>query len=127
MLVETYLHPDPIAFWQGRANSNRIYRDKGKANEKEKENENEKKEKENEATEDKEKKEEDESKPQLPDLSDLLPTVDEKLRGIHRHNNNNQEGEPESDSVEEQLRKLIEEATNVENLCEMYTGWCPCW
>ena len=123
MLVETYLHPDPIAFWQGRANSNFIYRDKGKANEKEKENENQRKEKENEP-EDKEDKKEDESNPQPPDLRALLPTVDERLRGIHRHNNN-QEGEPES--VEEQLLKLIEEATNVENLCEMYTGWCPCW
>ncbi|KAK1142044.1 phosphatidylinositol kinase- protein kinase tor1 [Aspergillus melleus] len=29
--------------------------------------------------------------------------------------------------VEEQVRKLIEEATNIENLCQHYVGWCAFW
>ena len=29
--------------------------------------------------------------------------------------------------VEEQVRKLIEEATNIENLCQHYAGWCAFW
>jgi serine/threonine-protein kinase ATR len=28
-------------------------------------------------------------------------------------------------SVSGQVQRLIEEATNVENLCQMYVGWCP--
>ncbi|PLB50852.1 phosphatidylinositol 3 and 4-kinase family protein [Aspergillus steynii IBT 23096] len=29
--------------------------------------------------------------------------------------------------VEDQVRKLIEEATNLENLCQHYIGWCSHW
>lgn len=30
-------------------------------------------------------------------------------------------------SVEVQVERLIEEATSVENLCQLFTGWCPLW
>jgi FKBP12-rapamycin complex-associated protein len=30
-------------------------------------------------------------------------------------------------SVEEQVDKLIQEATSVENLCQIFIGWCPFW
>ena len=30
-------------------------------------------------------------------------------------------------SVDEQVKRLIEEATSVENLCELFIGWCPFW
>lgn len=29
--------------------------------------------------------------------------------------------------VEQQVDRLIKEATSVENLCQMFTGWCPLW
>ncbi|KAJ1424413.1 FATC domain-containing protein, partial [Ochromonadaceae sp. CCMP2298] len=30
-------------------------------------------------------------------------------------------------TVEEQVERLIMEATSVENLCQLFTGWCPLW
>jgi len=30
-------------------------------------------------------------------------------------------------NVEEQVERLIKEATSVENLCQLFTGWCPLW
>ncbi len=30
-------------------------------------------------------------------------------------------------SVDEQVEKLIHEARSVENLCELFVGWCPFW
>uniref|UniRef100_A0A914V7K0 FATC domain-containing protein n=1 Tax=Plectus sambesii TaxID=2011161 RepID=A0A914V7K0_9BILA len=30
-------------------------------------------------------------------------------------------------SVSDQVRKLIEQATSHENLCQCYIGWCPFW
>lgn len=30
-------------------------------------------------------------------------------------------------SVEEQVHRLILEATSNENLCQMFGGWCPMW
>jgi len=30
-------------------------------------------------------------------------------------------------SVEDQVDKLIQEATNVENLCQHFMGWCSFW
>ena len=35
--------------------------------------------------------------------------------------------EEEDLTVEEQVELLIEEATSVENLCQLFTGWCPLW
>ena len=29
--------------------------------------------------------------------------------------------------VSEQVEKLIQQATSVENLCQCYIGWCPFW
>ena len=29
--------------------------------------------------------------------------------------------------IEEQVDKLINEATSVENLCQLFAGWCPLW
>jgi len=33
----------------------------------------------------------------------------------------------ESDSVKRQVRRLIQQATSHENLCQSYIGWCPWW
>jgi hypothetical protein len=30
-------------------------------------------------------------------------------------------------TVDEQVEKLIQEAVSVENLCELFVGWCPFW
>ena len=30
-------------------------------------------------------------------------------------------------TVEQQVDELIKEATSVENLCQLYQGWCPLW
>lgn len=30
-------------------------------------------------------------------------------------------------SVDEQVERLIQEAVSVENLCELFQGWCPFW
>lgn len=30
-------------------------------------------------------------------------------------------------SVEQQVNRLVQEATSVENLCQLFTGWCPLW
>lgn len=30
-------------------------------------------------------------------------------------------------SVQDQINKLIEQATFAENLCQAYIGWCPFW
>lgn len=30
-------------------------------------------------------------------------------------------------NVEQQVRKLIDEATDVENLCQLFVGWCAYW
>ena len=31
------------------------------------------------------------------------------------------------DDVEEQVERLIQQATSHENLCQAYIGWCPFW
>lgn len=33
----------------------------------------------------------------------------------------------DNDSVKRQVRRLIEQATSHENLCQSYIGWCPWW
>lgn len=30
-------------------------------------------------------------------------------------------------TVEQQVDRLIREATSAENLCQLYIGWCPMW
>ena len=30
-------------------------------------------------------------------------------------------------NVEQQVKKLIDEATSVENLCQLFVGWCAYW
>ncbi len=30
-------------------------------------------------------------------------------------------------TVEQQVARLVREATSVENLCQLFTGWCPLW
>lgn len=41
------------------------------------------------------------------------------------------EGSPaavvQASTVEEQVDRLIIEATSVENLCQLFVGWCPFW
>lgn len=33
----------------------------------------------------------------------------------------------QASTVEEQVDRLIIEATSVENLCQLFVGWCPFW
>lgn len=33
----------------------------------------------------------------------------------------------QASSVEEQVNRLIVQATSVENLCQLFVGWCPFW
>jgi FKBP12-rapamycin complex-associated protein len=30
-------------------------------------------------------------------------------------------------TIEQQVDRLIMEATNIENLCQLFSGWCPLW
>lgn len=30
-------------------------------------------------------------------------------------------------TVPEQVERLIQQATSVENLCQLFMGWCPFW
>ncbi len=36
-------------------------------------------------------------------------------------------GSTESDTVQIQVMRLIQQATSHENLCQAYIGWCPFW
>jgi hypothetical protein len=36
-------------------------------------------------------------------------------------------GEGPALSVQDQVDKLIKQATSVENLCQLFMGWCPFW
>jgi FKBP12-rapamycin complex-associated protein len=50
----------------------------------------------------------------------VLSRVKEKLTG--------RDGRPgEEMSVIDQVSRLIQEATNLENLCQHYIGWCSFW
>jgi FKBP12-rapamycin complex-associated protein len=50
----------------------------------------------------------------------VLSRVKEKLTG--------KDGKPnEEQTVEDQVARLIQEATNLENLCQHYIGWCSFW
>jgi FKBP12-rapamycin complex-associated protein len=50
----------------------------------------------------------------------VLSRVKEKLTG--------RDGRPgEELSVDDQVARLIGEATNLENLCQHYIGWCSFW
>ncbi|KAI4197438.1 MAG: hypothetical protein LQ350_005931 [Teloschistes chrysophthalmus] len=50
----------------------------------------------------------------------VLARVKEKLTGRDFHNR-------EELDVEDQVQKLIHQATSVENLCQHYIGWCSFW
>jgi serine/threonine-protein kinase mTOR len=50
----------------------------------------------------------------------IISRVSNKLSGREFNSNS-----PLKPAV--QVAKLIEEATNVENLCQCYIGWCPFW
>jgi FKBP12-rapamycin complex-associated protein len=50
----------------------------------------------------------------------VLARVKEKLTG--------RDGKPgEEQKVNDQVSRLIVEATNLENLCQHYIGWCSFW
>lgn len=36
-------------------------------------------------------------------------------------------GHRPASTVEQQVERLIAEATSVENLCQLFVGWCPFW
>ena len=50
----------------------------------------------------------------------VITRVQQKLTGTDFASNNRL-------TVEEQVAKLIEEATSSENLSQSYFGWCPFW
>jgi FKBP12-rapamycin complex-associated protein len=52
---------------------------------------------------------------------EVLDRVKDKLTG------NDFGGGKEELSVDKQVDKLIHEATNLENLCQHYIGWCSFW
>lgn len=35
--------------------------------------------------------------------------------------------ESEDFTIEQQVERLIQEATSIENLCQLFTGWCALW
>lgn len=35
--------------------------------------------------------------------------------------------EGEDFTIEQQVDRLIKEATSIENLCQLFPGWCPLW
>ncbi|EWC44205.1 hypothetical protein DRE_06950 [Drechslerella stenobrocha 248] len=48
---------------------------------------------------------------------DVLESIENKLRGLHA-------GDPVPLSVEGQVQELIQQAVSVDNLVQMYIGWC---
>ncbi|RVD85244.1 uncharacterized protein DFL_003570 [Arthrobotrys flagrans] len=48
---------------------------------------------------------------------DVLESIENKLRGLHA-------GDPVPLSVEGQVQELIQQAVNIDNLVQMYIGWC---
>ena len=51
---------------------------------------------------------------------EVLSKVRKKLYGVD-------DVTDESLGVVEQVQSLIKQATLSENLCQLYTGWCPFW
>ena len=51
---------------------------------------------------------------------DIIQRIQTKLTGRDF-------GEATVLGTEEQVDKLINQATSVENLCQLFIGWCPYW
>ncbi|KAH9577947.1 Phosphatidylinositol 3-/4-kinase [Trypanosoma melophagium] len=56
----------------------------------------------------------------------VVNRIKEKLEGFD-FPQVRQSRDDEGFTVEEQVSRLIEEATSTENLCVQYSGWCPFW
>ena len=54
---------------------------------------------------------------------EVITRIQAKLTGRDFHRT----GDEEDLEVDEQVTMLIQEATRVENLCQLYSGWCPLW
>jgi FKBP12-rapamycin complex-associated protein len=65
---------------------------------------------------------------------EVINRIQAKLTGrdftknsLNNNINNNNNMDAEELSVEQQVDRLIKEATSEENLCQLFTGWCPLW
>jgi FKBP12-rapamycin complex-associated protein len=58
-----------------------------------------------------------------PRALEVINRIQAKLTGrdFARHD------ESDDLTVEQQVNRLVQEATSVENLCQLFTGWCPLW
>lgn len=59
-----------------------------------------------------------------------LKRIESKLTGLDfktKKSDDNNKDEQKPISVEDQVNKLIKQATNIENLCQLYGGWSPLW
>jgi FKBP12-rapamycin complex-associated protein len=59
---------------------------------------------------------------------EVITRVQSKLTGRDFPLNSLDEEEIEEGlTVEQQVDRLIQEASSVENLCQLFQGWCPLW
>ena len=60
----------------------------------------------------------------------VIDRVQKKLAGTEffvQEGSSEQQKQTPVLSVEQQLKRLVRDATNHENLCQHYTGWCSFW
>ncbi|KAF8294114.1 hypothetical protein TcBrA4_0072480 [Trypanosoma cruzi] len=58
--------------------------------------------------------------------SGVVNRIKEKLEGFDFFHDRPSRGD-DGLTVEEQVSRLIQEATSNENLCVHFSGWCPFW
>ncbi len=57
----------------------------------------------------------------------VMKRMSDKLTGRDFTPADGMPGSAEPDSVQQQVQRLILQATSDENLCQSYIGWCPFW
>lgn len=55
----------------------------------------------------------------------VIRRVQDKLTGTDFHTPDEEAGEPSD--VQDQVQRLIVQATSSENLCQLFIGWCAFW
>ena len=55
----------------------------------------------------------------------VIRRVQDKLAGTDFHSPEEEVGEPLD--VQDQVQRLIVQATSSENLCQLFIGWCAFW
>lgn len=57
----------------------------------------------------------------------VMKRMSDKLTGRDFSAVDSSSGSADPDSVQQQVSRLVKQATSAENLCQSYIGWCPFW